>query len=58
MSEKTLNWSWALLFARGILGLIFLMAGIYKVFQLGPMEHARRLFVDPYAETFLPAWSL
>jgi len=28
------------------------------VFDLGPVEHARRLFVEPYADTFLPIWSL
>ena len=50
--------SWALLFARGVLGLIFFMAGVYKVFQMGPLQHARKLFVEPYADTFLPAWSL
>ena len=50
--------SWAILFARGILGFIFFMAGVWKVFQLGPLEHARRLFVVPYAGTFLPTWSL
>ena len=50
--------AWALLFARGVLGFIFLMAGVYKVFQLGPLGHARKLFVEPYADTFLPAWSL
>lgn len=50
--------SWAILFARGVLGLIFLMAGIYKVFQMTPAGHAHRFFVDPYADTFLPAWSL
>jgi len=33
------------------------MAGIYKVFQLGPLQHARKYFL-PYAETFLPIWSL
>lgn len=48
----------AIFFARMILGLIFFMAGWWKVFDLGPPEHARRLFVEPYAETFLPAWSL
>ncbi len=57
MAER-LDRSWALLFARGVLGFIFLMAGIYKVFQMGPLEHARRLFVEPYANTFLPDWSL
>lgn len=50
--------SWAILFARGILGFIFFMAGAWKVFQLGPLEHARRLFIVPYADTFLPAWLL
>ncbi len=49
---------WAHLFARAVLGLIFFMAGVFKVFQLGPLEHARRFFVEPYAESFLPAWSL
>jgi len=50
--------SWAIFFARAILGLIFLMAGVWKVFTLGPLEHARRLFIVPYADTFLPAWAL
>jgi len=49
---------WALLFARGVLGLIFFMAGFWKVFTLTPAGHAHRWFVDPYADTFLPAWSL
>ena len=50
--------SWAILVARLILGLIFFMAGFWKVFTLGPLEHARRLFVEPYAQTFLPPWAL
>src|SRR6476620_6168816 len=33
------------------------MAGIYKVFQQGPVEHARQWFL-PYSDTFLPVWSL
>jgi len=56
--RNDLNRAWALLFARGVLGLIFLMAGVYKVFEMGPLGHARRFFVGPYADTFLPAWSL
>ena len=55
------NRSLALLFARTILGLIFFMAGMYKVFQMGPLEHAHKLFVEPYSETFLPKsflWAL
>lgn len=50
--------AWAVLFARGVLGLIFFMAGVWKVFTLTPSGHAHRWFVDPYADTFLPAWSL
>jgi len=53
------NWnkSWAILFARLVLGLIFFMAGVWKVFQLGPLEHARKYFL-PFSNTFLPVWSL
>ena len=54
---NNLDRSWALLFARVVLGLIFFMAGVYKVFQLGPLEHVRKYFL-PYADTFLPVWSL
>lgn len=53
------NWNraWAILFARLVLGLIFFMAGVMKVFQLGPIEHARKYFL-PFSDTFLPVWSL
>jgi uncharacterized membrane protein YphA (DoxX/SURF4 family) len=51
------NVAWAALFARLVLGLIFFMAGIYKVFQQGPLNHARKWFL-PYSDTFLPVWSL
>lgn len=54
---KDLNRAWALLFARLVLGLIFFMAGMMKVFQLGPLEHARKYFL-PFSDTFLPLWSL
>jgi uncharacterized membrane protein YphA (DoxX/SURF4 family) len=33
------------------------MAGVMKVFQLGPVEHARKYFL-PFNDTFLPTWSL
>jgi len=52
-----MNRAWALLFARLVLGLIFFMAGVMKVFQLGPLEHARKYFL-PFNDTFLPVWSL
>jgi uncharacterized membrane protein YphA (DoxX/SURF4 family) len=49
--------AWALLFTRLVLGIDFLMAGIWKVFTLGPAEHVNRYFL-PAADTFLPLWSL
>ncbi len=55
--SDSINWSWAILFARLVLGLIFFMAGVFKVFQMGPLEHARKFFL-PFSDTFLPVWSL
>jgi len=49
--------AWALLFARLVLGFIFFMAGVYKVFRLTPAGHVRKWFL-PYEDTFLPVWSL
>ena len=49
---------WAVFFSRQLLGFIFFMAGVFKVFQMGALTHARNLFVEPYADTFLPIWSL
>ena len=56
-STAGINRAWAILFARLVLGLIFFMAGVMKVFQLGPLNHARKYFL-PFADTFLPVWSL
>lgn len=57
MNRVNLDRSWAILWARLVLGLIFFMAGVWKVFQLGPLEHARKFFL-PFSDTFLPVWSL
>src|SRR5437879_1253143 len=57
LEQPNPNRAWALLFARLVLGLIFFMAGVWKVFQLGPLQHARKYFL-PFADTFLPVWSL
>jgi len=57
MANPRTNRSWALFFAREVLGFIFFMAGVYKVFTLGPAGHARKWFL-PYSDTFLPVWSL
>ncbi|MFQ5690533.1 MAG: MauE/DoxX family redox-associated membrane protein [Gemmatimonadota bacterium] len=49
---------WIAFFARGLLGLLFLMTGWTKMFHMGPLEHARQFFVEPYAETWIPVWLL
>lgn len=49
--------SWALLFARLVLGFIFFMAGWHKVFVLTPAGHVEKWFL-PFRDTFLPIWSL
>jgi hypothetical protein len=36
--------TWAVFFARAVLGLIFFMAGVYRVFQQGPVGHVRQWF--------------
>ena len=41
-----------------MLGLVFFQGALWRVFDLGPAEHARRFFVEPYADTFLPEWAL
>ena len=51
------NKAFAILFARLVLGLIFFMAGVYKVFVLGPTGHVQKYFL-PFQDTFLPTWSL
>lgn len=57
LATTNIDRAWAILFARLVLGLIFFMAGVMKVFQLGPLNHARKYFL-PFADTFLPLWSL
>jgi uncharacterized membrane protein YphA (DoxX/SURF4 family) len=44
MKRDDMSRSWALLFARLVLGLIFFMAGLWKTVELGPFEHARKYF--------------
>ena len=34
--------TWAVFFARAVLGLIFFMAGVYKVFQQGLVGYVRQ----------------
>ena len=55
--DRSPNLAWALILARLVLGLIFFMAGVYKVFVLGPTGHVVKYFL-PYQDTVLPVWSL
>lgn len=50
--------AWASLFARGILGLLFFMAGWFKVFTLGPVGHAQRFFIQDFADSWISLWLL
>jgi uncharacterized membrane protein YphA (DoxX/SURF4 family) len=50
--------TWALLYARWILGLMIFMAGFYKIFELGVGEHARRFFIVGYRDSWIPEWLL
>lgn len=52
------GWTWALFFARWVLGLTFFMAGWWKVFTLGPVGHAERYFISGYSDSWIPLWLL
>ena len=52
------NYSLISLVARGVCGMRFFMAGIWKVFTLTPVGHAEKWFTGPYADTWLPTWAL
>lgn len=41
-----------------MLGIIFLMAGWFKCFTMGPMAHAENLFTGPYADSWIPHFLL
>lgn len=46
---------WIAFFSRIMVGLLFGMAGYYKVFVMGAEAHAQKLFVEPYADSWIPA---
>ena len=52
------NWPIANFIVRWILGLLFLMAGYWKVFVLTPAVHAQQFFVEGYADSWIPEWLL
>ena len=48
----------AVFIVRWILGLLFLMAGYWKVFVLTPAQHAQQFFVEGFADHWIPEWLL
>ena len=52
------SYCWAAFIARWMLGLIFLMAGWFKVFEMGAVQHAQTLFVEGYQDSWIPEWLL
>lgn len=48
----------AVFLARTMLGLVFLMAGWWKVFTLTPAVHAQQFFIDGFKGTWIPEWLL
>ena len=52
------NWPIVVFVVRCILGLLFTMAGYWKVFVLTPIQHAQRFFVDGFQDTWIPEWLL
>lgn len=52
------NWPIVNFIARWILGLLFLMAGYWKVFVLTPSSHAEQFFVEGFSEYWIPTWLL
>jgi uncharacterized membrane protein YphA (DoxX/SURF4 family) len=52
------NWSIAVFIVRWILGILFLMAGYWKVFVLTPARHAQEYFVEGFADHWIPEWLL
>lgn len=48
----------AVFLARTMLGLVFLMAGWWKVFTLTPAVHAQNFFIEGFKNHWIPEWLL
>lgn len=57
-SENRIGWCWAAFLSRVMLGILFVVPGWHKVWEMGPLTHARRLFVEGFAEHWIPIWIL
>ena len=54
----TENWPIVNFIMRWILGLLFLMAGYWKVFVLTPAVHAQQFFLEGFSDFWIPTWLL
>lgn len=52
------DWHLAAAVVRGILGVLFLMAGWWKVFVLTPQAHAEQFFIGWFSDSWIPQWLL
>lgn len=52
------NWPIVHLMVRLILGLLFFMAGYWKVFILSVKTHTEKFFIEGFAEHWIPEWLL
>ena len=52
------NWPVVTFIVRWILGLLFLMAGYWKVFVLTPAAHAQQFFIEEFADSWIPEFLL
>lgn len=48
----------AVFLARTMLGLVFTMAGWWKVVTLTPAAHAQRFFIEGFNDSWIPEWLL
>ncbi len=48
------NWPIAVFVTRMILGILFMMAGYWKVFVLTPAQHAQKYFVEGFTDHWIP----
>ena len=58
MENTNRNRGPAAFIARWILGVLFLVAGYWKVFTLTATQHAQKFFVEGFADTWIPEWLL
>lgn len=54
MRDTLPNWQTATVVVRAILGVLFLMAGWWKVFVLTPAAHADQFFLGWFADSWIP----